>query len=84
MVIYHLQKKDSCLESKLYDSVHEINNIYPLDSYKIRRNIFKIVNSDTDKIVMPRPKGRIPRNHHVSLGGTQFPRTPPKNLQGIH
>ena len=46
-------KRDSYLESKLHDSVHEINNLYPPNSYKTERNILKIVSSNTNKIIRP-------------------------------
>ena len=32
-------KEDSCLKSKLYDTVHNNDNLYPLVSFKNERNI---------------------------------------------
>ena len=34
-------KRDSCLESKSYDIVHKNENLYPLDTYKNRKEYFK-------------------------------------------
>ena len=81
---YNVYKRDSCLKSKLYDIIHKNGNLYPLNSYKIGENILKTINSDTNKIVTPRPKGRTCGKYRVSLGGPRFPGTPFKNPYDIH
>ena len=84
MFILSIKEINNYSESKLYDTVHEINNLYPLDSYKIRKNILKTVSSNINKIVTSRLEGRTRGNCRMSLSGPQFLRTPSKNPQGIH
>ena len=60
-------KEDSFLESKLHDTIYEINNLYPLDSCKNRKSVLKIANSDTNKTVTLQPGGWTYGNRLVSL-----------------
>ena len=58
-------------------------NLYPLNTYKNRKENLKIVSSDTNKIVISQPKGRTYENYRVPLNGPRFLKKPLKNLQGI-
>ena len=83
MSILSTKKTDYSSESNSYNMIHEINNLYPLDSYKTKKNILKSVSSDINKIVTSRPRSRISANRHVFLSGSRFPITPFKNSQDI-
>ena len=50
-----------------YDVTYKNNNLYPLDSYRNKKNTLKIVNFDTNKIVKHPLGGRTRDNRRVPL-----------------